>query len=461
VWNEDCEGRCTWIYDSPAGEAYGRLPGKTDLDFCERPGEAEAMMAAKRRVVETGAGARVAFVVHRGGIPYHYDTAIEPLRDAEGNILGVTCSAIDVTAQKLAEAELRQREQRFRVALANSPFVVWNQDRELRYTWLYDAGAGATLDEARGKTDYELQERRDDAEAMTAVKRQVLETGRGMRFEACTHRQSVPRYHDTVVEPLRDADGNVVGITGAATDITERKLAEQQLREANAVKDEFLGLVSHELRTPLSIIAGLSRVLARRLGDMDEQTRRETVEQLVTDSQRLQTLFEDLLILARIDRDGFEAEPLMLQHVIEAAAALHQQRYPSRKIALAIDPGLPPVDGQPAWVGQVLQNLVSNAEKYGSPETEIAITVTSEGRFAVVTVADRGPGFALADAERVFEPFWRSEQAQLRASGAGLGLAVSKRFVEVQGGRIWAEPRPGGGSVFGFTLPFSPCTAED
>lgn len=227
----------------------------------------------------------------------------------------------------------------------------------------------------------------------------------------------------------------------------------EQLTAANRTKDEFLGLISHELRTPLTTIVGLSDILARRIDELTPRDRREALDQLQSDSSRLQTLIENLLVLARMESGkDFDHEPFLLQRLIPGIVALHRARHPHREVQVRVPENLPVVSGQSAWLRQVIENLLGNAEKYSPWTKPIHIEAEDKGEFVEVRVLDRGAGIAESARDDVFEAFFRTEDAAHKP-GAGLGLAVSKRLVEVHGGRIWCEPRNEGGTVFAFTLP--------
>jgi PAS domain S-box-containing protein len=154
-------------------------------------------------------------------------------RDSTGTVTQVLGIAEDISARTAAQETLRMSEERFRVALQGSPIVVFNQDRELRYTWIHNPALGYTAQEVIGRTDYDLCARLEDAEQLTMLKRQVLADGLGRRQEVCIWIQGVPQYYDLTVEPLRDEKGLVVGITCATIDITERKRSEEALRQSN------------------------------------------------------------------------------------------------------------------------------------------------------------------------------------------------------------------------------------
>jgi len=253
--------------------------------------------------------------------------------------------------------------------------------------------------------------------------------------------------------PLVDRDGRVGAWFGTCTDIDHMKLTEDELRRANAIKDEFLSLVSHELRTPLTTIVGLTRVLWRSAESLSEDAR-ESLAIMARDSERLQTLIENLLIVARVDQKDVELEPILLPRLVTRVVQAHRERHPEREIEVDIADGLPIVEGQGVWVEQVLMNGLSNAEKYSPSDEPITVRVYAEDDRVVVQVIDRGPGLEPADLARIFEPFFRSSRAlDLAIPGAGLGMSISRRLIELQGGTIAAREADTGGLLLEFTLP--------
>jgi PAS domain S-box-containing protein len=152
-------------------------------------------------------------------------------RTADGSVQQVLGTATDITHLKQVEEDLRQSEERFRVALKNAPIVVFNQDTELRYTWIYNPLPGANVEDVVGKLDAELVTA-EDAQRLTAIKRQVLTDGVGRRLEESLTINGDVRYYDLTVEPMRDRCGEIVGIACVALDISDRKQAEKALRES-------------------------------------------------------------------------------------------------------------------------------------------------------------------------------------------------------------------------------------
>lgn len=156
--------------------------------------------------------------------------------DTEGKPIRIIGIDIDITGRKIAEEQFQQSEERFQIAIKNSPILVFNHDRQLRYTWIYNNPASGTSEEyVLGKTDRELLAP-DEAEPITAMKEEVLETGIGKQAEVKLSLNGKPSYFSMTVEPLRDADNTIIGLTCAAFDITGRKEAEEQLRKNEQLK---------------------------------------------------------------------------------------------------------------------------------------------------------------------------------------------------------------------------------
>ena len=267
-------------------------------------------------------------------------------------------------------------------------------------------------------------------------------------------------WHHIQSRDVRPADAAAPLIVGTATDITEQRLAEEALAEREAhladalrAKDEFLGLVSHELRTPMTIILGMSRLLAR--GDPDADRLRDVASDIAESAEVLNDLVEGMLLLSRLDRHELDQlrEPVLLHHVAREVVARWRDREPTTTFELSVRERDAIVDVQRTWLEGTIENLVSNACKYGGHASTITVVVDRAAECARLRVLDEGPGLGSADASRLFEPFYRAPEAFDRAPGIGLGLAIADRVVGLLGGRIWAANRPGGGAEFGFELP--------
>jgi signal transduction histidine kinase len=223
-------------------------------------------------------------------------------------------------------------------------------------------------------------------------------------------------------------------------------------RQANAIQETFIGVLSHELRTPITTIYGGVKVLAR--GRASDAQLAEILSDVEAESDRLQRLVEDLLVLARAERGSFDLgdEPVSIGKVVERVVAAAGP-LPVRLTTHLPEAGLPLVVGDETYVEQVLRNLIGNSAKYAPAESTVQVIVESGSADVVVRVLDEGPGIGEDAADQVFELFYRAPETARTANGSGIGLFVCRTLVEAMGGRIWAAPRDAGGSEFGFRLP--------
>jgi signal transduction histidine kinase len=225
-------------------------------------------------------------------------------------------------------------------------------------------------------------------------------------------------------------------------------------RRGQGLREAFLGLLSHELRTPVTTIYAGAAVLARRRHELEEDTVEELLADVAAEADRLYRLVEDLMVLARFD-EGLDlgSQPVLLQHLIPAAVTQESRRWPSVDFRCRADPDLPTVGGDETAIAQVVRNLLSNAAKYGGPQGVVEVSVRAVADGVSVAVRDEGPGLDPAEADRVFDPFYRSPSTAGLVGGAGIGLYVSRRLVDAMGGRITASACHEGGSEFTFVLP--------
>ncbi|MDQ6795545.1 MAG: ATP-binding protein [Chloroflexota bacterium] len=228
------------------------------------------------------------------------------------------------------------------------------------------------------------------------------------------------------------------------------------MRASNAVKDEFLGLVSHELRTPVTTIFGNARLLRDKGERLAERDRKSMIVDMADDSERLLGIIENLLLLTRLESGPhIDLEPQVLAHIVRKSIDSFRRRHPGRDVTLSTEPRHIIVDADRTYLELVMENLLSNADKYSPAGRAVDVLIQVDDGEAQVIVLDRGIGINEGEAAQLFTPFYRTEAAKSRANGIGIGLAVCKRVVEGQDGRIWARPRAGGGSELGFALPLA------
>jgi PAS domain S-box-containing protein len=256
--------------------------------------------------------------------------------------------------------------------------------------------------------------------------------------------------------PLFDGAGELRGAINVMVDVTERTRVEHALRVSNAVKDEFLGLVSHEMRTPVTTILGNARLLLDRAERLADADRRSMVSDIGSDAERLAAIIDNLLMLTRLESGmHVDFEPQVLDHVVRLSGESYAARH-ARQITVNTSQARHLiVEADATFLAMLLDNLFSNADKYSPKDQPIEVTLRESGDNAEVVVRDRGIGLPTEPGVDIFAPFYRAPEARDRAAGIGVGLAVCRRIVEAQGGRIWAIAREGGGSEFGFSLPLA------
>jgi signal transduction histidine kinase len=230
-----------------------------------------------------------------------------------------------------------------------------------------------------------------------------------------------------------------------------------ELEEASRHKSEFLANMSHELRTPLNAIIGFSQVLREEMfGEVNEK-QAEYLDDIISSGNHLLSLINDVLDLSKVEAGQVELEvrPFSLRNALERGVVMLRERATEDgvQVELAADPGVDVVEGDERRIKQVIFNLLSNAVKFTPAGGAVGVSVARVNGEVEISVADTGPGIAPEDHQRIFEEFQQAETGVDQGEGTGLGLALSKRLVELHGGRIWIESDLGKGSTFVFTLP--------
>jgi PAS domain S-box-containing protein len=338
--------------------------------------------------------------------------------------------------------------------------------------WIEAYAPGRNPRELRGKTDFDVFTQ-EHASAAFADEQQIIRTGEPVveRVERETYTGRPDAWVSTTKMALRNERGEIIGTFGITRDISAQIMAEtalarqagelsaqnEQLRELDRLKDEFVALVSHELRTPLTSIIGYIELLRdERAAGMDADHFARVIQR---NAERLLHLVGDLLFLSQI-QTGKLALEVCDTHLADIAAEAVQEMRPDAggknielTLSAAVDPHLP-VD--PTRMAQLLGNLISNAVKFTPEDGKVEVTLAVEGNEAVLSVADTGIGIPAADQEQIFERFFRAEAATRRMiPGSGLGLTISKAIVDAHQGTITVRSDEDHGSTFTVRLPLA------
>jgi two-component system, NtrC family, sensor kinase len=246
-------------------------------------------------------------------------------------------------------------------------------------------------------------------------------------------------------------------LAGALVKLDEKS---RELEAASHHKSEFLANMSHELRTPLNAISGFSQVLRKQLyGEINEK-QAEYLDDILASARHLTTLIDDVLDLSKVEAGQIELEVALfsLREALDDGVVIVRERATLEgvRVSVSSDPDLGSIMGDERRIRQVVFNLLSNAVKFAPAGGTVEVTAASVDGEVQVSVSDSGPGIAPEDQVRIFEEFQQAAAGKEQREGTGLGLALSKRLIELHGGRIWVESELGKGSTFVFTLPMPP-----
>jgi len=458
-WRRDLTtDEVTW---SPELEAlFGLEPGAFHGDESAflayvHPSDRDRITAAVEGAIRGGGDYIVDFRFKRGDGTWGWmEGRGQATYDPDGRPTVLYGIGIDISESKAIEAAVLEREERLRLAAEVGRFGLYDLDLidgdvfwspELRRIF------------AMAPEDVPSPElgpiHPDDREATLA---KFAESRSPMGDGLFDHEYRIARPDGTVrwvsvhgqtffSSPKPGPDRQALRAIGVIADITDR-------RQADEVRDVFVGMLSHELRTPVTAIFGGSQMLRRP--HLDDDTRREIIDDIVSESERLERLVENLLVLARAERHDVQSgrDPVLLRPLIERIVADKRRRWPGSTITIDVPAGLPPAVGDEGSLELVIRNLISNSLKYGPPDQEIVVRARPAEGMLQIAVLDEGPGLPKEDPERLFDLFYRTDDAKRQAQGAGIGLFVVRALVESLGGYVVARDRPSGGSEFAVHL---------
>jgi PAS domain S-box-containing protein len=279
-----------------------------------------------------------------------------------------------------------------------------------------------------------------------------LRSGRRIQHYETKRRTKDGRLIDVslTISPVKDAKGNIIGLSKIARDITEKKLDENR-------KNDFIGMVSHELKTPLTSLNAIIQVTNAKLKNSEDSFLANAMEKANQQVRRMSAMINGFLNISRlesgkihIEKQSFEIGELITEMISEASLTFstHLIRFDQ----------CPPitVNADRDKIGSVISNLLSNAVKYSSKGTLVEISCATRDEQVTVSVKDEGLGIEPEDLVKIFDRYYRVEADQTRhIAGFGIGLYLSSEIIQRHGGKVWAESEPGKGSTFYFSLPLA------
>jgi PAS domain S-box-containing protein len=384
------------------------------------------------------------------------------MRDGEGQIIGISSIAHDITEHKRDEQALRELTQALDLAPVlvrdiQDRIVMWNRGAETFY--------GYSKAQAIGAVSHSLL-RTQFPEPLPLIQERLRSTG-SWEGELVHRRKDGSEVVVSSQWALhRDSQGNPSSVVETNTDLTARKIAERELRDLNLKLEQrveertsdlqasnkeleaFTYSVSHDLRAPLRHIVGFSKMLDETCGALLPPEGKHYVQRIQDGTHRMGMLVDDLLNLTRIGRQELKLQIVDLDSIVKDILADLALDTPGRNIEWKIGK-LPQVKGDPALLKVVFQNLLSNAAKYTRTRSQAVIEVAAGPN--ALYIRDNGVGFDMKYADKLFGVFQRLHRSE-DFEGTGVGLATVQRIIQKHGGHIWAEAEPDKGATFYMSL---------
>jgi PAS domain S-box-containing protein len=378
--------------------------------------------------------------------------------EEDGSVGYVIKTGIDITERRKAEEALKQSEEQYRTMFESTGTAMCIIDDSAKVTFLnqeFERMTGCVAEEVEGVmllTDFLLPE---DAPGFEAYYR-----------ESRAVRRNIPLHFECRIMDKLGNKLNVLANMGvipgrnasvvSLIDISREKSYEHDLQETAERLRHFLTVASHELRHPITIVKGYANTLTAYMEKMPRELIIEILADIDSSTDRLTRYVEELMDVSRVEEGRFPIERRAIDpmELMRTAEEDMQVLGTSNEFNFHVADGTGSVEVDPEKFVQLLVILLENAVKFSDPGTPIDVEVSREDGQVLVSVMDRGIGIREEDRERVFDRFYQVEDALHHSKqGIGLGLYIAKEIVNGHSGKIWCEARPGGGSIFRFTLP--------
>ena len=397
----------------------------------------------------------------KDGELYSEFASISPIRNLAGVITHFVKVAEDITERKRMEETLRESEEKYRDLVENMNDVIYAVDRDGVLTYVSSAiesFMGYRRSEVIGHHFREFIYQEDLPRLKESF--QSIFSGRVTANEyRVVTKSGEMRWMRTSSRPVFEGN-RVIGVQGVLADITERKQAEEALRQytvelkaRNEELDAFAHTVAHDLKGPLAPLIGTAEVLEVDYALLPGQKLQEYLRMISQFGHKMGRIIDELLLLAEVRRvEELTMEPLNIARTVAEAQGRVAYLIEEHQAEIISPDAWPVALGYGPWVEEVWANYLSNAIQYGGrpPRVELGVTEQADGMVRF-WVRDNGPGLTPEEQARLFTPF--TQLAQVRARGHGLGLSIVRRIVERLGGQVGVESEIGRGSVFTFTLP--------
>jgi PAS domain S-box-containing protein len=440
--------------------------GKTIGDLLPEQTAIVVDNATDQQVLETDTPVEVEIAMQHSDGDHTYAFTKFPLRDAEGQTFALGVIGVDISHRKRMEQELMRETQLLMTLIDTIPDLIFAKDRQRRFTLMNMAHARVfhlMPFQAIGKTDADIHSS-DYLKDYVHDDEQIFKTGESLlnKEEIVVGTDGQQYTMLTTKVPLRDNEGNIIGLVGVARDISERKRIEEELRlayererELNELKSRFVSMASHEFRTPLASIMASTDTLRAYRHRMDEQKIEQRLNNIIDQVNHLSDVVDNVLTLSRAQAGRIDFHPTELdvdalcRQIIEEFATrpdiTHEFAYSGTYLPLNAS-----VDKKLFW--HILANLLSNAVKYAPESPLIVISLKEVDEHIELRVRDQGIGIPPDDMQHLFELFHRGMNVGA-IGGTGLGLSITKHAVDLHGGTIEVHSEVNVGTTFTVTLP--------
>jgi PAS domain S-box-containing protein len=398
--------------------------------------------------------------VRKDGSRVDVSLTISPIKNAEGQVVGASKIARDITERKRAEEALRESEERFRGIFKQTIAGVAQTDLTGRFVQVnerYGAIVGRSAEELYGLRMQDITHPDDLPRNLPLFERAVTQGTPFVIDKRYVRPDGSLVWVSNSVSPIRDGLGNPKYVVAVCLDITDRKRAEDALREADRRKDEFLAILAHELRNPLAPLRNALQLL--QLDSDNKATFEQARAMMERQLQQMVRLVDDLMDVSRIAKGKLALRKervelaAVVQSAVEAARPLIEQHDHTLTVTLPPEPVF--LHGDQTRLAQVFSNLLTNAAKYMDRGGRIWLSAAREGDEVVVKVRDAGVGIPADMLGKIFEPFTQVDRSLERSQGGlGIGLSLVRGLIAMHGGSIEAHSDgPGRGSEFIVRLP--------
>jgi hypothetical protein len=391
-----------------------------------------------------------------------------PRFNSDNQLVGMIHAVRDITERKKVDEELYREQYLMNSLMDHLPLHIYFKDLESKFIRINNAHAKSfelnKPNEAIGKSDFDFFTEEHARQAFED-EQEIIQSGKSLiKEERNTWKDRADTWVSTIKLPLMDHEGKIVGTFGISRDITERKLADEELikalakaEESDRLKTAFLNNISHEIRTPFNGILGFLSII--QTCDLNDSERDEYIEIINQSADRLMQTINDIVEMSQIQAGQIKLEisETSIKRLTDKLTDRYQSVAESQKLDFTINIDLPDnitsvyTDGKK--LKTILSKLIVNALKF-TKEGSIFLRIQLSGDYLKFSLIDTGIGISNKQQQIIFEFFNQADVSNTRQfEGLGLGLSISKSYVEMLGGKIWVESTPDKGSTFCFTIP--------